>query len=1027
MEQLRQLGGRLLGKKRVAVILGLLGLYCPSSLWAEKLDTTFVLDMVIDSTPCYFTQYNNKGRITQYDIYQNSSSYSSLSTTSYALIDNDDFSHINIGYITDMTGEKVDTIYYIRDKVTKQWIEKKDFPNYKGYSPDKIELRFYNNGMLESIYGSEFVNSSTSGHVEFSESGELKEYSNVFHLCYTWDIDEDYLMNYDSFGNITLEYRLNSSSHKGGVAESSSSYVKTIYKNQYDNKYNLIEVEEFTESRRRESSLDAYSSDYDVKGTSRRKMEHSYDSQNRRIKTITYDYIGSNYVLRDSTIYSYGHALHEGEACLLSLMVSGKTIDSFSPDKYHYDLSDRVYREITYRTPFGSSAETFYDWKTGQVTIHVQGNGSSQDSSNTSIYTIKFATPESYITSMTNDGEPVEGFSQDKYEYDFMDLPASWSWNLDYEFSLGSTVEKSYDDSTNTLSIRVYGADFKQDSSNVHTYSIRCKAPESYLTSLSFNGSPVDNFSPTTFKYTLGGLYSPQGRTFSYTAFPGSIVTSKVYETSLHITVENEIIHQKNEYIIDFPLIEDVCLTSLSINGNPVDGFSWDKYEYDFSDSLEYHEGEVSYTSLQPGVIVNGIYNGISDDFYRLMTIEEEYYDYDTDILRIHVTLGYVSWGGSVLATNDSKTTYVIKFKKSKPETFLTSLKLDEIPIDTFSKDNYIYDLSDYSFSAVQNGGGCHKEVSNCRDDGYYIVLSKPKFFNDDTYGIYNSTLRWSNSKYSTFDVSYEEKTGVISITVKGEDYKEDSSNIHVYKILTKKIDSLSIYSFEVVYYSGEEWSNNVNVIANEHEYKAFSPYPTDFTYGRFSYSTISNVDVTMDNQYSEEAHTIYYIFSHRTIQSLVDTYSVVLQPCVTSILVGENLTYEAIDKLEHYINREYKAEEFKYELPAGVVATESYDDSTNILTLTARFGTGDTTSKTEYHIHFRPVDGVDDFLGDQVKLYVTDKTICVDGAEEPISVYNLLGTLVGTGRGEEARIPVSQAGVYVVKAGGKAAKVVVK
>ncbi|MBR5695428.1 MAG: hypothetical protein IKX43_04235 [Paludibacteraceae bacterium] len=857
MEQLRQLGGRLLGKKRVAVILGLLGLCCPSSLWAEKLDTTFVLDMVIDSTPCYFTQYNDKGQIIQYDIYHSSSFYSSLSIRGYALIDDDDFSHINIGYITDMTGERMDTIYYIRDKVTKQWREKKDFPNYMGYSPDEIELRFYNNGMLESINASKSFTSFMSGHVEFSKSGELKEYSNDYQRHDTWDINDGYGMNCDSFGNINLEIRSNSSSHKGGVAESSSSYDKTIYKNQYDNKYNLIEVEEFTEYRRRESSLAPYSSNYDVKGTSRRKMEHSYDSQNRRIKTITYDYIGSNYVLRDSTIYSYGHALHEGEACLLSLMVSGNTIDSFSPDKYHYDLSDRVYREITYRTPFGSSAETFYDWKTGQVTIHVQGNGSSQDSSNTSIYTIKFATPESYITSMTNDGEPVEGFSQDKYEYDFMDLPASWSWNLDYEFSLGSTVEKSYDDSTNTLSIRVYGADFKQDSSNVHTYSIRCKAPEAYLTSLSFNGSPVDNFSPTTFKYTLGGLYSPQGRTISYTAFPGSIVTSTAYETSLHITVENKMIHQENEYIIDFPLIEDAYLTSLSINGNPVDGFSWDKYEYDFSDSLEYHEGEVSYTSLQPGVIVNGIYMA----YRRVMPIEEEYYDYDTDILRIHVTLGYVSLDGIVRETYDSKT-YVIKFKKSKPESFLTSLKLDEIPIDTFSKDNYIYDLSDYSFFAVQeNGGVCHKEVSNCRDDGYYIVLSKPIFFNDDTYGIYNSTLRWSNSKYSTFDVSYEEKTGVISITVKGKDYKEDSSNIHVYKILT----------------------------------------------------------------------------------------------------------------------------------------------------------------------HFRPIDGVDDFLGDQVSLYVTDKTICVDGATEPVYVYNFRGALVGISRGEEIRIPVRQTGVYVVKAGGKAAKVVVK
>ena len=72
-------------------------------------------------------------------------------------------------------------------------------------------------------------------------------------------------------------------------------------------------------------------------------------------------------------------------------------------------------------------------------------------------------------------------------------------------------------------------------------------------------------------------------------------------------------------------------------------------------------------------------------------------------------------------------------------------------------------------------------------------------------------------------------------------------------------------------------------------------------------------------------------------------------------------------------------------------------------------------------------MDGVNDFLGDQVSLYVMDKTICIDGAEEPLFVYDLLGALVGTGRGEEVRIPVPQTGVYVVRAGGKAAKVVVR
>jgi hypothetical protein len=384
----------------------------------------------------------------------------------------------------------------------------------------------------------------------------------------------------------------------------------------------------------------------------------------------------------------------------------------------------------------------------------------------------------------------------------------------------------------------------------------------------------------------------------------------------------------------------------------------------------------------------------------------------------------YYDYAGKGQQDTADQKTYVIKFIGPKLESFLTSLKLDGMPIDSFSADKYIYDFSDYSFSSImfntRHGAEYLKNLSevDVNDDSYVIRLSKP---NDSNDGIESSELSWTGSKYAIADFSYEEETGIFSIAVKGYDYAENSSNIHVYKILTKKIDCLSIDSFQVYYFRGEwSWSNNVNVIANEHEYRAFSPFPTDFTYDwtPHAWSASSNIDVTMDIQYSEEAHTIYYIFSHRTIQSLVDTYSVVLQPCVTSIFAGENLTYEAFDKLEHYINREYKAEEFKYELPAGVVATESYDDSTHILTLTARYKTGDTTSKTEYHIHFLPLDGV---------VYVTDRTICVDGATEPVYVYNFRGALVGISRSEEVRIPVRQAGVYVVKAGGKAAKVVVK
>ncbi len=1156
MEQLKQLCSRLLGKKSVAIILGLLGLCCPSSLWAEKLDTTFVLDMVIDTTPCYYTKYGDKGNIVSSGRYTSS-----------------DYFRINVGYVTNENGERIDTLTYVCDPVTKQWRAQTLYDGYRD------ELYFHDNGMLKTIErGDPYKDGSTvyySGYVNFSEDGMLIEdaqsierHEGGAEFSYNDDIKK-----YDTHGNLLSRYWGSSGVHHGGSLWSlGGTSNEDNYYNKYDAKDNLIEVECTNKTTKtRPEEREGVPAEKTTSYTSY-NMEYIYDSQNRRIKAIT------GYALKDSIVYTYGHTLREGEPCLLSIIVRGNPIDSFSPNKYQYDFSDNpscyildYQKDIKYITPVGSSVEELsYDSDTRQLTITVLGSGTSrdpsnmktytikfsapesyitsmtynrkpveafshdiyeydftdstsfwfgkldctyspgsiveksydisthilsirvyganfeQDSSNMNIYTVKFSAPESYITSMTNNGEIVEAFSHDIYEYDFLDSTSFWVGNLDYEFSPNSTVKKSYDDSTNTLSIRVYGADYEQDSSNMHTYSIRCKAPEAYLTSLSFNGTPVDSFSPTIFKYTLPDLYSPQERNISYTTFPRSRVSGIVNGESLRITITDELRRQKNEYVIKYSTI-DACLTSLSINGNPVSDFSWDKYEYDFSDSLEYHEGDVSYTLQQHGVRVNGTYMQ-SEDWEILAQTS---FDDTTGVLHIFVYYLYV--GPGTQGTEDGKK-YVIKFKKPKQGSILTSLKLDGEPVDSFSADKYVYDFSKYYYSS---------DISTKYTGG--IILKKMSDDTSDTCYQQNKLI-WTWSKYATTDVSYDEETGIVSIAVKGYDYAEDSSNIHVYKILTKKIDSLSIHSFQVDYQRGG-WSNIVNVVANEHQYEAFSPLPTGMGYDQtlYSYDISANIpDVNLTSiQYSEATHTLTYAFSHKTIQSLVDTYYVVLQPCVISIYTDDNSAYEAVDKFEHNIVGEYKSGIFKYELPSGVVATESYDDSTNVLTLTTRFKTGDTTAKTEYHIHFthpsfssltingepldtfsadnydywfdteynpdvvsytlpegfaatesfddstniltvhlassdaigtvayrlhfRPVDGVDDFLGDQVSLYVMDKAICVDGATEPIYVYNLLGTLVGTGRGEEIRIPVAQAGVYVVKAGGKAAKVVVR
>ncbi|MBO4805980.1 MAG: hypothetical protein J5554_08045, partial [Paludibacteraceae bacterium] len=956
MEHLIHLGGRLLGKKSVAItFLGLLGLCCPLSLSAEKLDTTFVLDMVVDTTPCYYVKYNNWEGVIEQGRYTPS-----------------DYFRINIGYVTNEKGEIIDTLIYACDKVTKQWRE----ISLQYFYNDEIEYfcketppdSFYTNGMLRyknyvDYNDREYVETKDGENiVEFSQDGYFVM-NDVFYVEVVsypeWHSFQS-ARKYDEYGNIT--YCISENTHGTFYKDDYSTDVtKHHYSNIYDDKGNLVSViDTVYEDGNRILRVD--------------NIQHYYDESNRRTKSVYDGY---------SLLYTYGQPFRVGEPILLSLRLRGEQIDGFSSDSFYYDLSDNpgyyvldYTKDISYVVASGASVkEISYDSDMRKLTITVEGSDSTDASNNVNTYTVTFSKaesyltslngenmpvhefsydkyeydfsdsdsfmvqdiryehsrgakveqtyksdslsstmlltvygadydvdssnvhtysitgkkPESFLTSMTIDGVSIEEFSSDKYEYDFMDTVFS-CWDINYQSSLFSTIKKSYDTITNTLSIFVYGYDYKLDSSNVHVYSILCERPESYLTSLSINGEPVIGFSSDKFKYDFSdSINYMEGVTVDYTTSTGAHATEHFLDMyTMAIDVKDKLSLTEHRYTIEFGI--DACLTSLSINGQPVDDFSPYKFEYDFSDSLEYDFSNVSYTwqdvDLGEDVIID-----VKKDF-----------DDKTGILTIYIEIlqEYHSMYGH---------DYTIKFKKPKPESFLTSMELDGTPIDTFSVDKYIYDLSDYSFSAVEYNAIRNTEylkgVSDASGSSYDIRLSKP---NDSNDGINFSTLKWSESKYSTFDVSYEEETGVVAITVKGADYEEDSSNFHVYKILTSKIDSLSIDSFQVDYTRGG-WSNNVNVIAGEHEYKAFSSLPADFSYDQtgFTWSASSIIDVTMDIQYSEEAHTIYYIFSHKTIQSLVDTYYVVLQPCVISIYTDDNSAYEAVDKFEHNIVGEYK------------------------------------------------------------------------------------------------------------------------
>ncbi len=797
MEQLNHLCGRLLGKKCVAVILGLLGLCGPSSLWAEKLDTTFVLDMVIDTTPCYYTKYNNAGQIVDYGIYRNGGT---VRNYGFGEIKND-YYRINTGYVTNEKGDTLNILYYTCDNVTKQW-----FPNNiigKWYE-------YHDNGMLsEAKYAD-----STTAEAHHRWDPETNEEIDVH-----WTVPDQ-----------TLENKFRPDGYRLSL-----DYVDMIYGTDCGNPREDVEEEEHNEY---DSLGNAYLHNYyDVVNTydDRQNLisfhtiggyfnaieEYTYDSLDRRIKTVRYDSTEAGFVVKDSIRYMYGNSLKEGEPCILSVFDQISPIDGFSSEQFHYDFSSTTtYTRFKYITPYKTTTEESFDAETSTLSVKVKGANYDYDSTDANTYTFFLKKMESYITEMSFNNKmfgaiydgPVEDFSSEKYSYDISEdyymyylhdkyvalYKNDTTKYLHYRVSEGAEVEDSYDAQTGIVTIIVKGGDYAVNPTNTHTYTF------------------------TTRK------------------------------------------------------VDEAYISSVRIKGNDLSGFSPEKSDYEMP--------------------LNYIWSN--------------------------------TWG-------------------------------DNSPFSIGS--------SDFVFSV------------------YPGFLSVRKSYDDSTHTLICSIYNNSNI-YNTYRFHFQP-------CLKGIDIEKDSTSLPLADFSPDKLE----YELQGIY-------KNISL-----KY------------------TMGGKGTVVKESFNDSTNTLTLSISHLEDSSYVTEYHIhFTRPSISSLTInGEPLDTFSADNYDYRFDMEYKPDVVSYTLPEGYTATESFDDSTN--TLTVRLVSSDTDETVEYKFHFRPTDGVDDFLGDQVNLYVTDKTICVDGATEPIYVYNLLGTLVGTGRGEEIRIPVAQAGVYVVKAGGKAAKVVVK
>lgn len=159
--------------------------------------------------------------------------------------------------------------------------------------------------------------------------------------------------------------------------------------------------------------------------------------------------------------------------------------------------------------------------------------------------------------------------------------------------------------------------------------------------------------------------------------------------------------------------------------------------------------------------------------------------------------------GGAVTAHNGatliaSLESYITEGTSNKWKTWMA--EFDYKTNDTPEKINIVVSATDYfaGKSAVVEGNSItvdyvkllyYSELASAKYDGSNVVFTNGAAMVDASYDASKLTDLTSNGHGATIETLYNEESGVLTITVKGEDISENSSNFHTYTIQFKKYD----------------------------------------------------------------------------------------------------------------------------------------------------------------------------------------------------------------------------------------------
>ena len=658
---------------------------------------------------------------------------------------------------------------------------------------------------------------------------------------------------------------------------------------------------------------------------------------------------------------------------LKSLKINGSAVSGFSKTKYSYSVSTPyqagcVSYEVDGR---GATVETSYNASTYLYTITVKGDDYSSNSSNVHVYTIQFAPDkvyESLLTSLKVNGTSVANFSSSTLKYTVSNAAYATS-EVTYTQSADATVEKSFNSSTNVLTLKVSGGDVATNPSNVHTYTVTFHAPfESLLTSLKVNGTSVANFSSSTLKYTVSNAaYATSEVTYTQSAdatveksFNAStnVLTLKVSGGDVATNPSN--VHT---YTITFHAPFESVLTSLKVNGASVDSFSSLKFDYLYPTT--YASAKVEY-GLSTGATASKEYDPSSN----MLTVTVRGADYATNPANEHLyhirfsvpcQLTDLKVDGKTIAGFDKDLyayTVDVTYAFSQTEwradsTAVASASYDEgeatLTIRVTGKDSLLFPNNRHLYT-VRYHVPYTSYLSSLTDHGKSLPAFSPTLFvyeMDDVYA--RSDIRYEADEYATATDTFDASTNILTITVKGGDIDLNKTNKRTYTVkfhapYTSLLSDLSVDGHTLEGFSPDRFDYQVDAVY----YKVDLGVLTDdfasygISYDRNTYMLTIRVesgDFALDTT------------NHHEYRIQFNDHNVYNSELLAVSLNGVEMEEFSKETYSYEVEGSYADITLRYEADSLTTVTESFDVQENKLTITVEGGNL-TIAPDNFHVY---------------------------------------------------------------------------